>query len=57
MFTPWLNTRVLDLVNTWFNIEFLYPSLTKEPFFHQKNQVLKMEVLTYISCMDTAYVS
>ena len=57
MFTPWLNTRVLDLVNTWFNIEFLHPSPTKEPFFHQKNEVLKMEVLTYISCMDTAYVS
>ncbi len=27
-----------------------------QPYYHQTFQVPKMEVLTYISCMDTAYV-
>ena len=30
--------------------------LTSKPTNHQAFQVPKMEVLTYISCMDTAYV-
>ena len=30
--------------------------IIKSPNFHQTFQVPKMEVFTYISCMDTAYV-
>ena len=31
-------------------------AINKYVFLQQKNQVPKIEVLTYISCMDTAYV-